>query len=149
LLSCSHNFGNCALSPIGHDVVWDGEQSTAAALVTAALLEQASTHSILTRTASLRRASDFWFLKKDSCEQQNARGAKTAGDRAARLVAAIELLRRDIHEVAVSWWVKQGDEFRASMHELKQAKAGRMKRLKQIEAAKAKASPAQLLLLEQ
>jgi hypothetical protein len=34
--------------------------------------------------------------------------------------------------------VKQGDEFRASMHELKQAKAGRMKQLKQIEAAKAK-----------
>jgi hypothetical protein len=61
----------------------------------AALIEQASTNSIVTRTASLRRASDFWFLKKDWCEQQNARGAKMAGDRAARLVAAIELLRRD------------------------------------------------------
>lgn len=95
LLSTSHNFGKNALSPIDHDIVWDGEQSSAAALVTAALLEQTSAYSVASRTAALRRAADFWLLKKDWCEQQNALGAKTAGDRAARMTAAIDLLRRD------------------------------------------------------
>jgi DNA helicase-2/ATP-dependent DNA helicase PcrA len=95
LLSTSHNLGKNALSPISHDVVWDGEQSSAAALVTAALLEQASAYSVASRTAALRRAADFWLLKKDWCEQQNALGAKTAGDRAARMTAAIDLLRKD------------------------------------------------------
>ncbi|AZG77180.1 UvrD-helicase domain-containing protein [Methylocystis rosea] len=95
LLSTSHNFGKNALSPISHDVVWDGEQSSAAALVTAALLEQTSAYSVASRTAALRRVADFWLLKKDWCEQQNALGAKTAGDRAARMTAAIDSLRRD------------------------------------------------------
>ena len=47
--------------------------------------------------------------------------------------------RAPIHEIAVSWWAKQGEEFRAVMQELKRGKAGRMKRLKQGEAAKPKA----------
>jgi DNA helicase-2/ATP-dependent DNA helicase PcrA len=95
VLSTSHNFGKNALSPISHDIVWDGEQSSAAALVTAALLEQASAYSVASRTAALRRAADFWLLKKDWCEQQNALGAKTARDRATRMTAAMDLLRRD------------------------------------------------------
>lgn len=94
LLSTSHNFNKNALSPISHDVVWDGEQSLAAALVTAALLEQISDYSVASRTAALRRAADFWLLKKDWCEQQSARGAKTAVDRAAGMTTAIELLRK-------------------------------------------------------
>lgn len=95
LLSTSHNFGKNALSPISHDTVWDGEQSSAAALVVAALLEQTSAYSVASRTAALRRTANFWLLKKDWCEQQSALGAKTAGDRAARMTAAIELLRKD------------------------------------------------------
>jgi DNA helicase-2/ATP-dependent DNA helicase PcrA len=95
LLSTSHNFGKNALPPISHDIVWDGEQSSAAALLTAALLEQTSAYSVAARTAALRRAADFWLLKKDWCEQQSALGAKMAGDRATRMVAAIDLLRRD------------------------------------------------------
>lgn len=95
LLSTSHNFGKNALSPISHEVVWDGEQSSAAALVMAALLEQTSAYSVASRTAALRRAVDFWLLKKDWCEQQSAQGAKTAGNRAVRMSAAIALLRRD------------------------------------------------------
>jgi DNA helicase-2/ATP-dependent DNA helicase PcrA len=95
LLSTSHNFGKNALTPISHDVVWDGEQSSAAAIAMAALLEQTSAHSVASRTATLRRAADFWLLKKDWCEQQSTPGAKTAGDRAARMVAAIDLLHRD------------------------------------------------------
>lgn len=95
LLSASHNFGKNALSPIGHDVAWDGEQTSSAALVMAALLEQTSAYSVASRTAALRRAADFWLLKKDWCEQQSALGAKTAGDRAAKMTAAIDLLGRD------------------------------------------------------
>ena len=94
VLSNTHNFGKNALSPISHDIVWDGEQSLAAALVTAALLEQTSAYSVASRTAALRRAADFWLLKKDWCEQQSALGAKTAGDRATRMTAAIDLLRK-------------------------------------------------------
>lgn len=46
----------------------------------------------------------------------------------------IELRRRHaraaIHEVAISWWKKQGDEFRAAMQERGRHKKGRMARLK-------------------
>ena len=57
--------------------------------------------------------------------------------------------RAQIHEVAVSWWKKEGDEFRAAMQEIKEAKAGRMKRLKLKEAAKPKRVPLQLSLPDQ
>jgi hypothetical protein len=46
----------------------------------------------------------------------------------------IELRRRHsrapVHEVAVAWWRKQGDEFRAAMQERRRSKIGRMARLR-------------------
>jgi Initiator Replication protein len=38
--------------------------------------------------------------------------------------------RAGIHEVAISWWKKQGDEFRAAVQERNRPKFGRMARLK-------------------
>ena len=54
----------------------------------------------------------------------------------------IELRRRHaragIHEVAVSWWKKQGDEFRAAMKERNSSKVGRRARLRgQVETVEA------------
>jgi plasmid replication initiation protein len=54
--------------------------------------------------------------------------------------------RAPIQEVAVSWWKKEGEEFRAAMQEIKEAKAGRMKRLKLKEAAKPNRDSLQLSL---
>jgi Initiator Replication protein len=57
--------------------------------------------------------------------------------------------RAPIHEVVVNWWKKEGEEFRAALQEIQEAKAGRMKRLKLKEAAKPKrASSLQLSLPE-
>jgi hypothetical protein len=46
----------------------------------------------------------------------------------------IDLRRRHaraaIHEVAISWWSKSGDEFRAAMEERNRSKVGRMARLR-------------------
>lgn len=46
----------------------------------------------------------------------------------------VELRRRHarapVHEVAMAWWKKQGDEFRASMRERERSKLGRMARLR-------------------
>ena len=46
----------------------------------------------------------------------------------------IELRRRharaSIHEVAISWWRKSGDEYRAAMQERNRSKVGRMARLR-------------------
>jgi plasmid replication initiation protein len=58
----------------------------------------------------------------------------------------IELRRRHarapIHEVAISWWNKSGEEFRAAMQERNRSKVGRMARLRgQVE----KAEPLQVL----
>ncbi|MGC1687307.1 MAG: hypothetical protein WA734_16900, partial [Candidatus Acidiferrales bacterium] len=38
--------------------------------------------------------------------------------------------RAPIHEVAISWWNKSGDEFRAAMQERSRSKVGRMARLR-------------------
>lgn len=38
--------------------------------------------------------------------------------------------RAPIHEVAISWWNKSGDEFRAAMEERNRSKVGRMARLR-------------------
>jgi len=38
--------------------------------------------------------------------------------------------RAPIHEVAISWWNKSGDEFRAAMQERNRSKVGRMARLR-------------------
>jgi DNA helicase-2/ATP-dependent DNA helicase PcrA len=92
LLSSTHKFGKLALAPITHDVVWDGERSAAAALATAALLEQTSSFSVRSQTAALQRVAGFWLLKKDWCEQHQTLGAKTAGERAERMTAAIKLI---------------------------------------------------------
>jgi hypothetical protein len=47
---------------------------------------------------------------------------------------AIEQRRRHsrapVHEFALTWWKKQGDEFRAAMQERSRSKVGRMARLK-------------------
>ena len=44
--------------------------------------------------------------------------------------------RAPIHEVAISWWNKSGDEFRAAMQERNRSKVGRMARLRgQVEKA--------------
>jgi hypothetical protein len=55
---------------------------------------------------------------------------------------AIEQRRRHsrapVHEFAVSWWRKQGDEFRAAMEERNRSKLGRMARLRgKVENAEA------------
>ena len=46
----------------------------------------------------------------------------------------IELRRRHarapIHEVAISWWKKSGDEYRAALAERNRSKVGRMARLR-------------------
>jgi hypothetical protein len=52
----------------------------------------------------------------------------------------IELRRRHarapIHEVAISWWKKSGDEYRAALEERNRSKVGRMARLRgQVEVA--------------
>ena len=52
----------------------------------------------------------------------------------------IELRRRHarapIHEVAISWWSKSGDEYRAAVEERNRSKVGRMARLRgQVETA--------------
>ena len=52
--------------------------------------------------------------------------------------------RAPIHELAVSWWKKEGEEFRAALHE--EAKARRMKRLKLKEVAKPNRESRQLSL---
>jgi Initiator Replication protein len=54
----------------------------------------------------------------------------------------IELRRRHarapIHEVAIAWWRKSGDEYRAALEERNRSKVGRMARLKgQVETAEA------------
>lgn len=54
----------------------------------------------------------------------------------------IELRRRHarapIHEVAVSWWQKSGDEYKAAVKERNRSKVGRMARLRgQVETAEA------------
>ncbi len=92
LLADTHNFNGMALAPIHHDVVWDAELSAAAALVIASLLEQCAAAVPQLRIATLRRAADFWHLKKDWSEQRGGQGAKTAGDRAARMLAAARSL---------------------------------------------------------
>lgn len=47
---------------------------------------------------------------------------------------AIELLRRHaraaVHAVSLTWWRKEGDEFREAMRERKRSKVGRMARLR-------------------
>jgi hypothetical protein len=55
---------------------------------------------------------------------------------------AIELRRRHarapIHEVAISWWSKSGDEYREALEERNRSKVGRMARLRgQVETAEA------------
>lgn len=51
--------------------------------------------------------------------------------------------RAPIHEVAISWWRKSGDEFRAAMLERNRSKVGRMARLRgQVEAVDRVAAPA-------
>jgi hypothetical protein len=55
---------------------------------------------------------------------------------------AIELDRRHaraaVRAVTVSWWRKQGDDFRAAIHERNRPKVGRMARLRgQVEEAEA------------
>jgi hypothetical protein len=46
--------------------------------------------------------------------------------------------RAPIEEVAISWWRKSGEEFRAAMRERNQSKVGRMARLRgQVEKAEA------------
>lgn len=62
----------------------------------------------------------------------------------------IELRRRHarapIHEVAISWWKKSGDEYRAAAQERNRSKVGRMARLKgQVEKAEVQ-EPATLAL---
>jgi hypothetical protein len=54
----------------------------------------------------------------------------------------IELRRRHarapIHEVAISWWKKSGDEYRAAMAERNRPKVGRMARLRgEVESTEA------------
>jgi plasmid replication initiation protein len=54
--------------------------------------------------------------------------------------------RAPIHEVAISWWKKSADEYRAAAQERNRSKVGRMARLKgQVETAKAP-EPAMLVL---
>jgi hypothetical protein len=44
--------------------------------------------------------------------------------------------RAPIHEVAISWWKKSGEEFRAALQERSRSKVGRMARLKgEVETA--------------
>jgi hypothetical protein len=44
--------------------------------------------------------------------------------------------RAPIHEVAISWWTKSGDEYRAALQERNRSKVGRMARLRgQVETA--------------
>jgi hypothetical protein len=44
--------------------------------------------------------------------------------------------RAPVHEFAVAWWKKQGDEFRSAMQERSRSKVGRMARLRgEVEAA--------------
>jgi hypothetical protein len=38
--------------------------------------------------------------------------------------------RAPIHEVAISWWTKSGEEFRAALQERNRSKVGRMARLR-------------------
>jgi hypothetical protein len=46
--------------------------------------------------------------------------------------------RAPIHEVAISWWSKSGEEFRAAMAERNRSKVGRMARLRgEVEKAEA------------
>jgi hypothetical protein len=52
----------------------------------------------------------------------------------SEMSVAIEQRRRHsrapVHEFALTWWNKQGDEFRAAMQERSRSKVGRMARLK-------------------
>jgi hypothetical protein len=46
--------------------------------------------------------------------------------------------RAPIHEVAISWWTKSGEEFREALQERNRSKVGRMARLKgQVERTEA------------
>lgn len=84
------------------------------------------------------KGADFWrFVVEPALLEVN--GLSDIG-------VQIDLRRRHtrapVHEIAVAWWKKEGDEFRATMQERNRHKTGRMARLRgQIEKITGEVAP--------
>jgi DNA helicase-2/ATP-dependent DNA helicase PcrA len=94
ILRQQHGFNGIRLQPIDHDVVWDAELASTAAVAVAAALEFISAPSLDKERALLLRVSDYWLVKQDWADHHGGRGRDTAETRAVRFFNGAERLRQ-------------------------------------------------------
>lgn len=94
-LQVPHNYRGRALKPIPHDVVWDQVLSAAAGEAIASALEYKSSNDHPARLLMHQKVREYFLVKKDNCEQRQAKGSKSAGDRAKRFARALACINDD------------------------------------------------------
>lgn len=84
ILELPHTYNDKDLKPIPHDTVWDQELSASAGVAMAAALEFVSLGTPAAREAMHAKIEEYFLIKKDFCQRYGGRGAKAAGEKAAR-----------------------------------------------------------------
>lgn len=88
ILSESHTYSSRTLTPISHDVLWDAEQSAAAAVAVASILEWPNHSHPSSVAATLHEIAEYYRLKNAEKPSQTAfETARKAADAASKLLA--------------------------------------------------------------
>lgn len=110
VLSTSHIYNKQQYGPLEHDVVWDAEQTAAAAQVVASILEWPLHDSVTAIAMTLESIADFYDMKNAEHPSNSARGAGDSYRSAASSVRGGKRPRSDgakavtaAHEAGISF----------------------------------------------
>jgi DNA helicase-2/ATP-dependent DNA helicase PcrA len=88
ILAESHTYSAQSLAPISHDVLWDAEQSSAAAAAVASILEWPERSAQLSVAATLHEIAEYHRLKDAEHPSQTARETARKAEEAAASIRA-------------------------------------------------------------